>query len=132
MIRLIYVSQANDIDFNKIKAILSVSHEHNKNSDISGALIYGKGYFIQCLEGDENKVEALYKKIIIDNRHDHVELLSKETIQEPYFHDWHISLMNENAYKMIENKYMKNGVFDPYTLRPEQIMAMLNELSNVV
>ena len=49
MIRMIYVSQAKDIDFNKIKAILTVSHERNKDNDISGALIYGKGYFIEIL-----------------------------------------------------------------------------------
>ncbi|MFC2074176.1 BLUF domain-containing protein [Campylobacterota bacterium] len=132
MIRLIYVSQANEINFNKIKSILSVSHRRNKESNISGALIYGKGYFIQCLEGDDIEVEALYKKIIIDNRHDHIELISKENIQERYFKDWHISLMNDNAYAMIENKYTKDGVFNPNKLRPEQLLIMLDELSKVV
>jgi len=131
MIRLIYVSQAKDIDFNKIKAILTVSHERNKDNDISGALIYGKGYFIQCLEGDKSEVMTLYKKIILDNRHEHIEVISKEDIQERYFNDWHISLMNDSAYKMLENKYTKDGVFNPYALRPEKLMMMLDELSSV-
>jgi hypothetical protein len=132
MIRILYVSQAKSIDFNKIKDILSVSHRFNKENDITGALIYGKGYFIQCLEGTQSEVENLYKKIIIDNRHDHIELISKETIQERNFNDWHISLMNDSAYKILENKYSKNGTFDPYTLRPEHIIMMLEELSKVV
>lgn len=132
MIRLIYVSQTNDIDFEKIKVILNVFHEHNKENNISGALVYGKGYFIQCLEGDDNDVEALYKKIIIDNRHDHIELISKENIQEPYFKGWNISLMNDNAYKILEKKYTRQGVFNPYTMRSEQLMMMLDELSQIV
>ena len=132
MIRILYVSQAKSIDFNKIKDILSVSHRFNKKNDITGALIYEKGYFMQCLEGTESEVEDLYKKIIIDNRHDHIELISKETIQERNFHDWNISLMNDNAYRILDNKYSNNGIFDPYTLRPEQIIMMLEELSKVV
>lgn len=132
MIRLIYVSQAKDIDFNKIKAILSTSHVHNQENNISGALIYGRGYFIQCLEGDTNKVETLYKKIIIDNRHDHIELISTEEIQDRFFKDWHISMMNDNAYRAIENKYSKNGVFNPYKMRSEQLLMMIDMLSNIV
>jgi len=131
MIRLIYVSQSKDIDFNKIKDILTVSHERNKNSNISGALIYGKGYFIQCLEGDKREVETLYKRIILDNRHDHIELISEEDIQERHFNDWHISFMNDGAYKMLETKYTKDGIFNPYTMRPEQLIMMLDELSRV-
>ncbi len=132
MIRIIYVSQAKDIDFDKIKTILSKSQKHNKEKGISGTLIYGKGYFIQCLEGDEREVEALYKKIILDNRHEHIELISKEDIQERFFKDWHLSLMNDQAYTVLDNKYTKDGTFDPYKLRPEQLMMMLDELSRVV
>lgn len=132
MIRLIYVSQTNNIDFEKIKAVLTVSYKNNKESDISGALIYGQGYFIQCLEGEADPIEALYKKIILDNRHEHVELISKEKIEERYFKDWHTSTMNDKAYRMIEKKYSKNGNFDPYSMRPEQIIMLLDELSKVV
>jgi len=132
MIRLIYVSQSKDIDFKKIKDLLTVSHKKNKASNITGALIYGQGYFIQCLEGDIKEVENLYKKIILDNRHEHIELISKEEIQEPHFNDWHASSMNEAAYKMIEDRYKKDGEFNPYLMRPEQIVMMLNELSKVV
>jgi len=132
MIRLLYVSQTSDIDMNTIKSILDVSHEYNKINKISGVLIYGKGYFIQCLEGEDSVVEALYKKIILDTRHKHIELISKEKIQEPYFKDWHISFMNEGAYKMIENRYTRHGVFDPYTMRSEQLIMMLDELSKIV
>lgn len=132
MIRLIYVSQTNNIDFEKIKDVLTVSYKNNRESDISGALIYGQGYFIQCLEGEANLIEALYKKIILDNRHEHVELISKEDIQERYFKDWHASTMNDKAYRMIESKYSKNGNFDPYSMRPEQIIMLLDELSKIV
>ena len=115
----------------KIKAILTVSHKSNIDNNISGALIYGKGYFIQCLEGDKREVETLYKKIILDNRHDHIELISKEDIQERHFNDWHISLMNDGTYKMLKNKYTKNGIFNPYTMRSELLIMMLDEISSV-
>jgi len=131
MIRIVYVSQAKNIDFTKIKNILDVSHERNKDNYITGALIYGKGYFIQCLEGDEYEVETLYKKIILDNRHEHIELISKEEILERHFNDWHISLMNDKAYKVLENRFTKDGVFDPYKMRTEQLIMMLDELSHV-
>ncbi len=131
MIRTIYVSQAKNIDVENIRTILNISHQRNIENGISGALIYGSGYFIQCLEGARDEVEALYKKIIIDNRHEHIELISKENIQERYFKDWHIALMNDSADKLLQNKYTKNGIFDPYTLRPEQLITLLDELCKV-
>lgn len=131
MIRIVYVSQAKDIDFNKIQAILTVSHKHNKNNKISGTLIHGKGYFIQCLEGDKHEVESLYKNIILDNRHEHIELISKEDIQERYFNDWHISLMNDDAYKLLDNQYTKDGVFNPYAMRSEQLIMLLDKISSM-
>ncbi len=132
MIRLIYVSQANDIDFNETKAILDVSFKHNKDNSITGVLVYGQNYFIQCLEGSKEQVEALYRKIILDQRHDHIELISKEEIQDRYFDDWHLSLMNKHAYNDIIQRHSNSGVFNPYTMRPEQLIKILDELSRVV
>jgi len=132
MIRLIYVSQAVNVNFNETKSILSVSSKHNKNNNITGVLVYGRSYFIQCLEGNKEQVEKLYKKIILDQRHEHIELISKEEIQERYFNNWRLSLMNESSYTHIVQRYAHNTDFDPYSMRPEQLIKMLDELSGVV
>ncbi len=132
MIRLIYVSQANHIDFNQTKAILDVSSKHNKDNQITGVLIYGQNYFIECLEGSKQQVKALYKRIILDQRHEHIELISKEEIQDRYFDDWNFSLMNKHIYDDMVQRHSDNGLFNPYSMRPEHLIKILDELSRVV
>jgi len=128
MIRLIYVSQTDNITFENNKDILTSSFKFNQENDISGALVYGLGYFVQCLEGDEKTVHALYEKIAKDTRHYNVKLISEKSIDERHFPQWHMSLMNLSAYKSITDQ----TEFNPYEMDGDQLLALIDQVSLVV
>jgi FAD-dependent sensor of blue light len=128
MIRLIYVSQTDNITFENNKDILTSSFKYNQEKQISGALVYGLGFFIQCLEGDEETVHALYEKISQDTRHYNVKTVSEEPVDERHFPQWHMSLMNLSAYKSITDK----TDFNPYEMTGDQLLALIDQVSMIV
>jgi len=128
MIRLIYVSRTDNITFENNKDILTSSFKYNQDKQISGALIYGLGFFIQCLEGDEDTVHALYQKIAQDTRHYDVKIISEKSIDERHFPQWHMSLMNMSAYKSITDK----TDFNPYDMSSDELLALIDQVSMIV
>jgi hypothetical protein len=128
MIRLIYISRTDNITFEKNKDILTSSCSFNQENKISGALVYGFGFFVQCLEGDNTKVRELYEKISQDARHYDVKLVCETSIDERHFSQWHMSLMNLAAYKSITDQ----TDFNPYEMDCDQLLALIDHISMIV
>ena len=64
--RLIYTSTASDrCDQKQVEEILEVSMKLNAVNGITGILYYSSQYFMQYLEGSDEKVEATYARIKI-------------------------------------------------------------------
>lgn len=128
MRRLIYISRTDNITFQNNKDILTSSFKFNQENRISGALVYGLGFFIQCLEGDEKTVNALYKKISQDTRHYDVTLICEMNIDDRHFPAWHMSLMNISAYTSVTDK----TDFNPYAMDSKEILALIDKVSKIV
>lgn len=95
MIQLVYVSSATHLmSEDDIMQILRVSRRNNANAGITGLLLYKDGNFLQVLEGEEDKVVALYNKIGQDSRHKDVHILSREVITERMFDEWTMGFQN--------------------------------------
>ena len=87
--QLTYHSVANpDLSEQDIKDIMEVSVKNNADSGITGCLMYNKGFFLQILEGDEQKVRDLFETISLDDRNDQVTLLSTDESQFRIFKEW--------------------------------------------
>lgn len=50
----------NTVKGAKMEELLEKARSNNQSNDITGYLIYYKGGFVQLLEGDKRKIEALY------------------------------------------------------------------------
>ena len=61
---------------------------------ISGMLLYHEGNFLQVLEGPDENVDALYKKIQKDPGHSKSMLLLRETIKKKEFEDWSMGFVD--------------------------------------
>ncbi|EJL6503513.1 BLUF domain-containing protein, partial [Vibrio cholerae] len=60
-IRLIYVSTVTEsLKHSDIELILEHAKKYNFEQDITGVLYFNNEYFLQCLEGDREKVNLLY------------------------------------------------------------------------
>ena len=105
LVRLVYSSRAtfspsaDGVSIEpQVARILLQSRRGNARSAIGGVLYYGDGFFLQCLEGPRDTVEALTEKIWQDPRHDDCRVLKKEAIDARLFADWamkFVALENE-------------------------------------
>lgn len=88
MRQLLYVSNANrGFDQADLDKILAQARANNGQHDVTGMLLYLDGAFMQVLEGPAQEVEAIYRKILQDDRHWGAQiLLDREAPRS--FPDW--------------------------------------------
>lgn len=92
-----YVSSAaKDVKQEQIEAILNVARATNPGLGITGVLLYRGGIFLQLLEGPEDKVTDLYKKIEKDPRHTNVIKLFEEHKNPRIYTDWSMAYKELN------------------------------------
>lgn len=130
LIRLVYTSrsvvapQALHLGLDPgIARILAKSRKNNARLDVVGGLLFGEGYFLQCLEGDAMIVQNLYNKIETDNRHRDVTVLSQTSINMRTFSAW--SMKYVPGEQRLQGLLRQWGMtrFDPYQLSKDQIDA---------
>jgi len=67
--------------------ILAASRRNNSAAGITGMLLYVEGGFLQVLEGEADRLDRLYQKIVADRRHWNAHVLIKREAA-PLFCDW--------------------------------------------
>lgn len=129
LVRLIYASRAADASAQAIEAILTQAREHNPATGITGVLCYGGGVFLQAIEGGRSQVSALFGHIQRDPRHQDVELLHYEEIDERRFGGWTMGQVNLSRINhAIVLKYSETIELDPYAVSGKMSLALLEEL----
>ena len=130
--RLLYVSKikSNINPMNDLYDILTEAVAFNSLNEIYGVLYYGNDYFIQCVEGQKDKVEYLfYEKILKDPRHKNCEVLSFENIEKYLFSAWHMKYAMIHKEVIDFFKHYHNDEFNPYLLNSSTIPAFIELLS---
>ena len=91
LIRLLYYSE-NRIGIARRHSIIAdlkaVSVKRNRESEVTGALLYDDEWFVQTLEGQERAVEETLQRIMKDPRHANVEVVVRKQIPERKFGQW--------------------------------------------
>jgi Sensors of blue-light using FAD len=87
--------------------LLSLCREKNKRMDITGHLLYTEEFFVQCIEGPPQSIEALWQSLLRDDRHHNIELLSRGPLQERRFADWSMAFSTYAHF----DKYNMAGFF---------------------
>ena len=92
MFELIYTSVAEkDMSKEDILEILTCARINNEVHGITGMLIYSNREFVQLIEGEKDKIKALYDNIKADNRHTSVKVFHEGYIQSRSFAGWSMS-----------------------------------------
>ncbi|WP_339698521.1 BLUF domain-containing protein [uncultured Roseivirga sp.] len=103
LFELIYHSKAVlNIEDYEIESILKTAREFNSKHHITGCLLFHNNQFLQILEGDFDKVNALYKSIRSDQRHHSVITLHMQEIKTRSYQNWSM------AYQKFSNDSIKN------------------------
>ncbi len=95
MISLIYGSAATqNMTEADLVALLQHAREKNQRMNITGMLLYANGNFLQVLEGDEARVNALMSTIARDPRHRNVMVYARRAITEREFGGWEMGFLD--------------------------------------
>lgn len=95
MKRLTYISNfSRSLTRKEIESIENISQANNAREGITGVLLSCSGIFFQILEGDEDRIDQLYEKILKDDRHNQVLCIKSErNITEKHFPDWSMKVI---------------------------------------
>jgi hypothetical protein len=89
LISLTYASQSTECFLeHEIPDLLQQARIANAKQEITGMLLYISGSFLQVLEGQPELVDAVFSRILRDNRHTQVTLIARESIPERAFEGW--------------------------------------------
>lgn len=118
LFRLIYTSRTTDkLSLADFRSVIERSAARNRESGITGMLVFGNGHFLQILEGARSAVTATFLRIAKDARHTQLEILDVSEIIERRFSSWGMQLVClSHSQKDYQQLLLKHGVterFDP-------------------
>jgi hypothetical protein len=131
MSQLIYASTlSGDVSFSEINQIQTLAQRKNHQFDISGLLVYGRRYFLQCIEGPEKDIKQLYSNIKKDPRHRELLLLETKEVTSRSFENWsmHLIMLTEHMDHLVL-KYCNSPHFEPHKISSKNALGLLKELS---
>jgi hypothetical protein len=110
--------------------ILNSSRINNRIEGITGMLVVKGDKFFQVLEGEADKVHALYQKICADKRHGGVVKIGEKNITMRAFAAWDMAFKNLDDSSISYNNFLKEVDFnDPAMIKdPERINGIFRAL----
>lgn len=95
---------------------------NNRRDDITGALIHDDHWFAQALEGRETIVSATFERILRDERHCDVRLISMQVAAERRFAAWWMACVARSAGNAdLFRHHCEGEGFDPQRMRAERL-----------
>jgi hypothetical protein len=79
----------------EIIRILEVATIVNAALDVTGALLFSEGKFVQALEGPQSHVKLLMERISRDRRHTNVEIITGQFCSHRRFTDWSMAFAGD-------------------------------------
>ncbi len=93
--QVVYESRSSrNLSVDDMSAILRSSIRNNGRLGISGILAYCRGRFMQVLEGDRGAVDEVFARIMQDDRHRSLVLLSGRTVNSRVFGNWQMGFLD--------------------------------------
>lgn len=135
---LVYVSAASKpMDEGDLLELLRQSRRNNERDGVSGLLLYAGGRFMQALEGEQETVLALYRRIAMDARHARVTTLIKFAIPERSFAEWSMGFANIDAIETEDrtgfSPFLRPTLDDPaYLDSPHQAVRLLQRFKEAM
>lgn len=128
MIAIVYISHAS-INFDKdaLKQLLVQCRVNNKKNSVTGMLLYKGGEFIQVIEGEEADVIDTFKRIRSDQRHEGVEAILKEKIDQRFFPFWAMGQCDPEKCAQTRDRALSDLKYDKVS-----VYKLLREFKNGV
>jgi len=129
-----YVSRASSPLPLELKQILATSRKNNSVLGITGAMAFLDGLYLQCLEGEADVVNTLYKRIEEDSRHSAPKILKSKPVSERAFPGWSMGLLtwNDETKRVFEkfNPSCPLGLYDADATTIDSLVRSLRASAN--
>ncbi len=89
------ISEQSTIFGQDVRNILHTARAFNRSVGIGGALLFNGALFAQVLEGDQDEIHALMRRINRDVRHSHVTVVEERWVAERAFPDWAMAFADD-------------------------------------
>lgn len=130
MYRLIYASHARDDHQQDLPGILDWSRTHNPGLGITGVLCLLDGTYMQCLEGEEADVMALFDSIRQDTRHHGATILDRRAIPRRAYPSWSMAVLEWDARtRSIFRSFSPGAHLDLYASDPSTAAPLVRALT---
>jgi hypothetical protein len=126
-----YVStQRRPMGSDELLALLEEARRYNEEQEVTGILLHRDGSFFQVLEGEEGAVRAVFDRVARDARHERVEVLFEEPLQEREFADWRMGFVELDGVDVTK----LDGVSDFLTrdLDPREMFTRLSRAKRLM
>ncbi|WP_277924685.1 BLUF domain-containing protein [Sphingomonas sp. BAUL-RG-20F-R05-02] len=101
MRRLIYISLVTaSLCDDHMETLVSTSSLRNHESGITGMLWFNGIHFAQVLEGDAEAVDAVMRRIVKDQRHTNIQIITDVTDDRRIFGTWGMTLANDGPERL--------------------------------
>ena len=119
MLRVIYTSvQRAGLLRDHLEKLCQHAAAKNSSLDVTGLLLSNGLEFMQCIEGPDEAVIQVYKKIVQDPRHDDIRLLVSVQTQERLFPNWGMVGMVTKPQAVVGNDSVAYALLDHRLYRP--------------
>jgi hypothetical protein len=114
----------------QLSQILEVSRRNNGRDGLTGYLVSDGTWFLQILEGDDERVMAALVRIRFDPRHDDVRVLSTRQIRTRSFPQWSMGgSIKTPAMRAIFRRHNLERI-DPDTLTAPATLLLMMDLQD--
>lgn len=130
LVQLTYASRtAGVLGAGDVKDILAASKRNNARIGVTGALCLSNGIFLQQLEGNKAEVNALYHRLLRDERHRDPAILDFAEITHRRFGGWSMGMLSSvEENRQVFLKYSDASEFDPYAMSIASLRAFFGEI----
>ncbi len=131
LVRLVYFSRAPArFDIRSVLRIVETARANNARFDITGALLFSHDCFVQALEGSADVVNALYRKILVDDRHREPTLLEYLSVAERVFGEWSMAFCSqEKVTRDLVRQFSGNDTLQPSQLSGDDAIGLLRAVT---
>jgi hypothetical protein len=130
VIRLVYVSTCvNGLHLQDVHSIVASAQARNEKQGISGMLCWSGEFFLQCLEGERDRVTQCFGKIMNDARHHSVELIVSSPTSARWFSEWGMGFSRLMSSHRLDVDSLAGQAFNPYLLQATEMQSTFSQLS---
>jgi hypothetical protein len=129
--RLIYFSEYDSSKSLDLEELLLVSRRNNREVNVTGFLFFDGYYFVQALEGRRVDVSNTYHRIVTDDRHKNLILITSTEIRSRLFAGWAMGLhegLNMETREALLSVFSL-GALDPSNITVEDTQYFLQTLA---